>query len=154
MIVVGFVYFDVIAPMFQPPVDPNLDPLQITRNDSQGNPNQDDRVRGSITDPLFAERERPPEHPLDPALDVARAGLDHMRAEVSDYTALMVKQERVGGTLQDEEWIRVKVRHANPDQSPPIPKSFYLKIEKPRAKIGQEVDEQLIPLANGMERKV
>jgi hypothetical protein len=51
----------------------------------------------------------------------------------------MVKQERVGDKLLDEELMRIKVRHGQAGQSPPVPKSFYLLFEKPRSMTGREV---------------
>ncbi len=149
------VFFLVLAPLLQPDVDPRIGRLAVTSNLSADE--TDTARRGSITDQLFVEPQTPWEHPLDPALAVAETGLEKMRAEVQDYTALMVKQERVGDTLMEEEWIRIKVRHARPEQSPPVAKSFYLRFEKPRSKIGQEViwvegrdDGKLVAHAGGL----
>lgn len=128
-------FFLVIAPLFQPAVDPDLGGLKI--NEDGGNTVAG--PRGGITDALFTEPETPPEHPLDPVLAVAAEGLKKMQAEVQDYTALLVKQERVNGKLLEEEFMRTKVRHARPDETPAVPKSFYLRFEKPGSKIGQEV---------------
>lgn len=133
------VFFLMVAPLFQPDVDPGLHGMKITRNDQTDDPGTNKLIRGSITDRLFVEPETAPAHPLDPALSVAAEGLETIRSELHDYTALLVKQERLGKKLMDEEWMQIKVRHARTDHSPPIPKSFYLKFEKPRSKIGQEV---------------
>ena len=50
-------------------------------------------------------------HPIDPALDIAREGLEHIRRDVRDYTARLVKRERVGGKLGAEETMQVKIRN-------------------------------------------
>ena len=43
------------------------------------------------------EPEAAKSHPLDPALKIAREGLEHIRRDVQDYTAVIVKRERVSG---------------------------------------------------------
>jgi hypothetical protein len=61
-------------------------------------------------------------HPLDPVIEWAEAALQ--RAEqIKDYTALLVKRERVGDQLLDYQYIELKVRHE--------PFSVYLKFLKP-----------------------
>jgi hypothetical protein len=61
-------------------------------------------------------------HPLDPVIDWAERALT--RAEhIKDYTALLIKRERVGDELQEHQYIDLKVRHE--------PFSVYLRFLKP-----------------------
>ncbi len=133
-------FFLVLVPYYQPPVDPRIGDVEIARtgNDNRANSEAADE-RGSITDSLARTPATPPEHPLDPVLDVARAGLRHIEETVRDYTCQVVKQERIGNQLTEEQYMHVKVRHARPDENPPVPKSFYLKFDKPGSLAGQEV---------------
>jgi hypothetical protein len=132
----------ILVPAFQPPVDPGLVDLDIRRIPDVEDPASHvpaAELRGSITDMLFDGTLDQGEHPLDPVLAVARRGLQRIQTDIRDYTALMVKQERVNGTLMNEETIRIKVRHPWKGAEEAIPKSFYLKFEKPRSMTGREV---------------
>ena len=51
------------------------------------------------------------EHPLAPALAMARAGLAGIQATIRDYSCTMVKRERVDGKLGETQYIFVKIRH-------------------------------------------
>lgn len=133
----GMLFNRVLVPAFQPPVDPDLEDIEI-RHTGKSDPGSE--IRGSTTDLLFDKSiAGSATHPLDPALAVARKGLERIRAEVRDYTALMIKQERVNGTLRPEETVRVKVRHRREQDGQVIPKSFYLYFEKPASVTGREV---------------
>lgn len=80
------------------------------------------------------------DHPLDPALKVAREGLEHIRAEVADYECILIKRERVGVTLGDEEFLLARVRNRKVvDGRTTTPLSVYLKFLKPDGVKGQEV---------------
>lgn len=78
-------------------------------------------------------------HPLDPALEIAYNGLKHIRRDIRDYTATMVKRERIDGKLGQQEYVFVKVRNrqAIPGQAP-VPFSVYVKFLKPAAMKGRE----------------
>ena len=52
----------------------------------------------------------PKEHPLMPALRWARDGLKHIET-IKDYSATVVKRERLGNKLGDYEYMFIKVRH-------------------------------------------
>lgn len=115
--------------------------------------------RNSFTDLLFETRETPPEHPLDPALEIARLGLEKLRGDVSDYKALMVKQERLNDQLLDEEFMQVKVRHGDSEQN--INKAFYVRHVKPGSMAGQEAiwvenqnDGKLIGHGSGLQKLI
>jgi Protein of unknown function (DUF1571) len=55
--------------------------------------------------------QRPGEHPLMPALRVAKQALDNIDANIKDYSALLYKQERINGELGELELSYIKVRH-------------------------------------------
>ncbi|QEG22761.1 DUF1571 domain-containing protein [Mariniblastus fucicola] len=79
-------------------------------------------------------------HPLDDALETARRGLENMRANVRDYSAIMVKRERVNGSLLKPEYMQVKVRSERVlETGQQVPFSIYMKFIKPRASAGREV---------------
>ena len=67
--------------------------------------------------------QRPGEHPLMPALRFAQNGLKNIDSNIQDYTAMLYKQERIDGVLQDQEIAYVKVRHN--------PFSVYMYFVKP-----------------------
>ena len=74
-------------------------------------------------------------HPLDPALTMARKGLEYSTNQVRDYTATLVKRERVEGELQPYEYIFLKVRNPKPQ----VPFSVYMYFLKPVEAKGREV---------------
>ena len=70
-------------------------------------------------------------HPLQPALELAQKGIGQLRGTMQDYSATMVKRERIDGKLGDHEYMFAKVRHE--------PFSVYLYFLAPDAVKGQEV---------------
>lgn len=74
-------------------------------------------------------------HPLDPALTMAAKGLEYSKDKVRDYTATLVKRERVDGELQPYEYIFLKVRNSKPQ----VPFSVYMYFLKPTTAKGREV---------------
>lgn len=79
-------------------------------------------------------------HPLDDALETAKRGLVNMRENIKDYSAIMVKRERVNGELLPAEYMQLKVRSEHVDQSgKQNPFGIYVKFIKPRACAGREV---------------
>ncbi len=74
---------------------------------------------------------QPNEHPLMPALRWAQSGLKNIQQNIHDYSATMVKRERVNGTLSDPEYMFIKVRHK--------PLSVYMYFLDPPNVRGQEV---------------
>lgn len=71
-----------------------------------------------------------PPHPLDPVIAWAEGTLKRAEA-IKDYTARLVKRERVGDDLQDYQYLDVKVRHE--------PFSVYVKFLKPSSLAGREI---------------
>lgn len=81
-----------------------------------------------------------PEHPLDPALMTAQEALQNIRGTVDDYTATMIKRERIKGVLGDYEYMFAKVRNRKVEGDQiTIPLSVYLKFLKPDNIKGREV---------------
>jgi hypothetical protein len=70
------------------------------------------------------------EHPLMPALRWARDGLVHAE-KIADYSATLVKRERIDGKLGEQEFLFIKIRHR--------PFSVYLRFDSPASLKGQEV---------------
>lgn len=80
------------------------------------------------------------EHPLDPALRIAYSSLKNIRANVRDYTAILIKRELVGGTLGEYEYMGVKVRNRKVvDGKLAVPFSVYMAFLKPESIKGREV---------------
>jgi hypothetical protein len=79
-------------------------------------------------------------HPLDPALELAKNGLKHIRGTIDDYTATLVKRERIGGELGEYEYIYLKVRNRKVrDGRVVAPFSVYMYFLKPDGVKGREV---------------
>ncbi len=79
-------------------------------------------------------------HPLDPALQIAYASLKHIRENIVDYSAIMIKRERINGTLGEHEFMGVKIRnrkHENGVLKTPL--SVYVAFLKPAELKGREV---------------
>ncbi len=87
-----------------------------------------------------ASLEPTPMHPLDRALDIARNGLQGCRANVNDYTALLIKRERIDDTLSPHEYMAVKIRNRKVVDGRIVqPLSVYLNFLKPSTVKGREV---------------
>ena len=71
------------------------------------------------------------EHPLMPALRWAREGMKAIDANIHDYSATVVKRERLGDKLGDYQYMFVKIRHH--------PFSVYAYFLGPPSDRGQEV---------------
>ncbi len=74
---------------------------------------------------------QPNEHPLMPVLRWATSGIVQMRDNIRDYSATLVKRERINGKLNDYEYLFVKIRHK--------PFSVYIGFLGPASLKGQEV---------------
>ncbi|HTQ38880.1 MAG TPA: DUF1571 domain-containing protein [Pirellulales bacterium] len=70
------------------------------------------------------------EHPLEPALRMAYKIRDNINANVRDYTATIVKRERINGKVGDPQYALIKVRQQ--------PFSVYLGFIGPADVKGQE----------------
>lgn len=98
-----------------------------------------------LTEPVHrvasaSTRPASPVHSLDRALQIARDGLRHCQENVKDYTAVLIKRERVGGVLGQHEYMYAKVRNrkvAGGRLTQPL--SVYLGFLKPSSVKGREV---------------
>lgn len=99
----------------------------------------------AITQPVYIAKNEPlsrdvAPHPLDPALNIARQSLQNIRNNIVDYTAVMIKRERINGTLGEHEFMFAKIRNRKlVDGKIATPFSVYLGFLKPAAVKGREV---------------
>ncbi|WP_231598456.1 DUF1571 domain-containing protein [Crateriforma conspicua] len=78
--------------------------------------------------------------PLDRALQMAREALDSCRANINDYTAILVKRENVGGTIGEQEFMYTKIRNRKVASGRVVqPLSVYIQFLKPTTVKGREV---------------
>lgn len=100
---------------------------------------------GKLTQPVFRVSRannlpRQQTTPLDQALEMAREGLANIRANIDDFTAVIVKRERVDGTLGDYEYMFAKIRNRKVEGGKiETPFSVYLAFLKPSSVKGREV---------------
>jgi len=102
------------------------------------NPEAPSKIPGTPAQP--ASSAKPVPHPLDDALETARRGLENIQENIRDYSAILVKRERVNGRLLKPEYMQVKFRSERMSETgTQIPFSIYMKFIKPRANAGREV---------------
>jgi hypothetical protein len=79
-------------------------------------------------------------HALDPAIRLAYESLGIIQANVHDYTAKLVKRERIGDTLGEHEYMFTKIRNRKVENNQVVvPFSVYLAFLKPAEVKGREV---------------
>ncbi|QDT11327.1 DUF1571 domain-containing protein [Planctomycetes bacterium K23_9] len=79
-------------------------------------------------------------HIIDPAIQLAMTSLQHIRANVQDYEAILVKRCRVGGVLPEPQYAKVKIRNRKTlGGAIQTPMSVYLRFLKPTDVSGREV---------------
>ncbi|GAB5406979.1 MAG: DUF1571 domain-containing protein [Aureliella sp.] len=78
-------------------------------------------------------------HALDPLLEMARELLVSFNANVRDYSATMVKRERIAGVLGAESKIELKIRCRDSEKDPPVSLAVYMQFLEPRSSAGREV---------------
>ncbi len=93
---------------------------------------------GCITDGISHEMIESAKHPLIPLLEVARAGIIAIERGVQDYSATIIKRERVNGKLQNEQQVFCKIRHARVSPDGCTPFSAYTRFLRPKSIEGQE----------------
>ena len=77
--------------------------------------------------------------PLDNAIEIAHNGLSSMKANIHDYTAILVKRETVDGVLGEANYMRIKIRNDRTNEQGSVPFSVYMKFLKPKSVSGREV---------------
>jgi hypothetical protein len=75
------------------------------------------------------------EHPMDPVLLLARDSLNHISETITDYTATLTRQERIGDILTEKNTSRAKIRNELENQ----PLSVYIYFTQPVGVRGREV---------------
>jgi len=83
-------------------------------------------------------------HAIDPLLEFARRALAHHRSEHRDFTANLIKRERVGGKLLPASKMEMKLRYGSEDPSAERTVaertvSVYLKGIEPKSQAGREI---------------
>jgi hypothetical protein len=87
-----------------------------------------------------ASIEPTPVPPINRALDIARSGLVGCQKNLNDYTALLVKRERIDGVLGTHEFAMAKIRNRKVVDGKVVqPLSVYLNFLKPSTVKGREV---------------
>jgi hypothetical protein len=103
--------------------------------------------RKQLVEPLYREAKAKVDqtapvsaHPLDRALARAHDGLQNIRQNVRDYSATLVKQERIGDTVLEPEYMFAKFRNERVvNGRVEIPFAVYLYFLKPAEIKGREV---------------
>lgn len=85
---------------------------------------------GATSNSIPAQSQPATEHPLVPTIRLAKQVLERIDTSLTDYTCVLVKQERIGGRLNPREFIFTKIRHE--------PFSVYMKFQKPTSIAGRE----------------
>jgi hypothetical protein len=75
------------------------------------------------------------EHPIDSVVLLARDSLNHISKTITDYTATLTRQERIGDILTEKSIFRAKIRNEQEDQ----PLSVYVLFTQPARVRGREV---------------
>ena len=80
-------------------------------------------------------------HPLDPLLDFARTALRNHVEKHQDYTAVLIKRERVDGKLLPESKMALKLKYGVPTDpgTTQRPVWVYLRTLEPKSQAGREV---------------
>jgi len=80
-------------------------------------------------------------HPLQPLIQTAQAGLATIHEDISDYKATLAKREQVNGEIREYEYIFTKVRHQKRDANGnvTVPFSVYMRFLAPKSLEGREV---------------
>jgi hypothetical protein len=95
--------------------------------------------QGRTTEPIYRVAKAKQSHPLAPALKMAYEGLADMNANLKDYTAVLVKRERIDGVLGEQEFAEIKIRNRRVEGGRTVtPLSVYMKFLKPAGIAGRE----------------
>jgi hypothetical protein len=78
-------------------------------------------------------------HPLDRAILMAHEGLQHMKSNIHDYTADLIKRERIDNRVCDPTHMKIKIRNARTIDNRSVPFSIYMKFVRPNDVTGREV---------------
>ncbi len=102
-----------------------------------------DAVRTARAADAEASRSVPPPaapHALDEAMKLARTCVAEIKEHVVDYTATIVKRERIGDKLGDEQYLFAKIRNRKEKDGKLVtPFAVYMRFLKPDSLRGREV---------------
>ncbi|MGD9723434.1 MAG: DUF1571 domain-containing protein [Pirellulales bacterium] len=107
------------------------EPVFRVADQSAGTPVVANNTLPPRADNVAQPNNQPPQHPLEPAIQMAKSAMVNMRANIQDYSCTIIKHERIGGKLADREYMFLKVRHE--------PFSVYMYFLGPERLRGQEV---------------
>ena len=100
-----------------------------------------------LTEPVYRLSKNQPAQPgpvvphsLDPAIQLAHQSLGIIGSSIQDYTAKLVKRERIGDELGEYEFMFAKIRNRKVQNgNTVVPFSVYLAFLKPALVKGREV---------------
>ncbi len=85
------------------------------------------------------ELDQKPEHPLRPAIRLARASHQSITENIRDYTCTIIRRERMKGKLGTYQLLRAKIRHEEKQDDELVhPFSVYLRFTQPSEVKGRE----------------
>ncbi len=108
---------------------------------------QDSSAATQLSEPVYRLSKTQPNQPapavphsLDPAINLAHQSLEIISSSIHDYTAKLVKRERIDNVLGEYEFMFAKIRNRKvQDGKTVVPFSVYLAFLKPTAVKGREV---------------
>ena len=128
-----------VEPVFRVSKLNNASEPTVPRRPSESNSESVGNNVEPVIPKVAANPSAKPPHPLDRAIQLAKDGLVHMRENVDDYTAVLVKRECVNNKIGDKSYMAIKIRNARESESVNVPFSIYMRFLKPRAQAGREV---------------
>lgn len=125
--------FGLVEPIYRVAYEDETTPTEQSAEQAAAQPVQDATQIAARIAPAVAPQtpfnleQIPGQHPLVPALRMAEESVKFIDANIKDYSAILYKQERIDGELQEQEVAYVKVRH-----QPYSVHMFFLKPNKGR----------------------
>ena len=98
-----------------------------------------DNARANAVPEGFAKSVSENTHPLDRALAMAYAGYTGIQQNYHDYTAMLVKRERVNNQVTAPSYMQLKIRNERNFGNVQQPLSIYMKFLRPQNVSGREV---------------
>ncbi|MCC9609016.1 DUF1571 domain-containing protein [Blastopirellula sp. JC732] len=104
--------------------------------------------RSNMKEPVYRVSNNPnatqqvaAQHPLTPAVELAKRALDRIDQSVRDYECTLVKREQISGKVLDPEYMYTKIRNEQVDGNGSVvtPFSVYMRFVAPANIKGREV---------------
>jgi hypothetical protein len=102
------------SPAYQSPTGQLTEPIYRVAHEESASQNPAkvaSRMTPATNGSPFDLEPREGEHPLMPAMRIAKEALAHIDSSIADYSATLIKEERVDGVLGEQEAAFIKVRH-------------------------------------------